>query len=152
MIMPIIINVQGVDKVIDMIGNIRGELPLAANRDAYNVAEMYGKALRDAMIFSGIVPDSWDLFESTKKVKKTGENRYMIAIPTYGYWLDAMSPHWIHKDQMKGRYNPAKNGDYPFIYVKPHPFIELGIDIANSRLEEKIANGEIIKTIRKGGK
>ena len=40
--MPIIINVQGVDKVIDMIGNIRGELPLAANRDAYNVAEMYG--------------------------------------------------------------------------------------------------------------
>lgn len=152
--MPIIINVQGVDKVLDMLGNIRGELPLAANRDAYNVAEMYGKALRDAMIFSGIQPVSHDMFESTKKVNKVADGVYQIALPMYAYWLDAMNPHVVKisgKPELE-RWAESKGIESPYITVHPHPFIELGIDIANSRLEEKMANGEIVKTIRKGGK
>ena len=151
------IRVEGVKEVVEFFKKAIEELPRAADRDMYNVAQILGKELRGSARHAGITDYTGELMFGTIP-RKTAQYEYTLVLPFYTVYLDRMRAHdvWLYNKPDLQRWAEMKIGADPDyggkIHVRPHPFIDVAFDITSQRIKDEILpRGNISKALKKHG-
>lgn len=165
----IVTKMEGIPAIVNMFDGIRRELPKVADKDLWNVTQMFAGELRKAKEMAQIGDFTGRLSAKLgEKPMKTGEYTYGIPLPEYAYMLNRMRGHfapigggrlktWLDMHSTPGA-RPSKptHGAPGYVhgklYVMAHPFIDMAYDRVRQRLTPELENGAIIRTIRGKGK
>jgi len=155
---------KGLVELRDTIGRYATKLPKAMNTDIKTIAEDYAFEMRNELNAKMLVWRGF-LFGSCF-VEQIDKDSYAIPIPRYGQYIDKMDGgseghfaplsdpvlmDWVKsgRGKIRGGGGPTKKG---FIWVRPHPWMDIAFKRARERLDERLENGEFHKTIKRRGR
>ncbi|HUU77499.1 MAG TPA: hypothetical protein VMX55_04085 [candidate division Zixibacteria bacterium] len=157
------IKVSGLKETQSFLSKLDVQLPKNAEIDASLVADDYKRGLKNELLAQDLV---WDkiLYNSIKK-QKTGDKEFSILMKKQGVYLDRMRPHfapladptlkrWVdeHAGSSTSKGLGSGKGKKGYIYVKPHPWIERGMERGRKNLNKRLENGKVARMFKKGGK
>lgn len=146
------VDVKGVAHVRDKLGRFVTNIGKAADKDARLIAKIFSDWLKISLENSTRT-GGWTgkLMQSLSRIHGSKGN-YSIKIPLYGIYLDRMKPHRVSisreplKDWIKEKYPDYSS---PYIYVKPHPWIDEGLRLGRKYAREVLGYGDVKKEIDK---
>lgn len=131
----------------DRMGRVIDNLPKAIGEDVFRVADEYAKELSRSAKSKDL---KWKFGRLTKlRAKKINNIKSEIPIPVFGFWLDRMDEHWVHRDQLE--FNWAEDhgivGD--FIKVHRRPWIEDGKQTFKTKLPRILRKSKMNAELKK---
>lgn len=152
------IKVTGLKETQNYLSSLDARVSRAVEIDISNIATDFKRGLKDEIVSQNLIFRK-DLFNSVRK-RKRKDKQFVVTMNREGVWLDRMRPHfapladpvlseWLERNQngTSGK-RPGKAG---YIWVRPHPWIEKGLQRARKKINKRLAKGKVARVFNKRG-
>lgn len=163
MVIAVSIEARGLIDVRDSLGRVRDKLPRALKNDTLRVTNMYCREMRKEIIRKRLIYRI-ELLKSIRPIPI--QNGYGIPIPVYGHYIDKGTGKVAGRATHIPPFYPIKRwaevkGINPFkAYagikkrggIRKTWWIDSSIQRGHQRLKEEIKKGEVLRTVKTGGR
>ncbi len=145
------IELVGMGQTLSHLNGLIIKVPKALEKDTDQIARDYKQGLKDEILAQDLV---WHgILLNSIRISKGSKGEFAVFCRDYGVMLDQMAPH-IVKVEGKSVLEQWVKENLPdespkYLKVKPYPWINNGLERGRKKIKKRIANGNVIRLLRK---